>query len=194
MRFQLKNIVTFAALMSIGVLGLSVSAERSTNLTLAPEIVPVPANGPIGAVQDPNTFDTRLYFQAPDGSITELAVDGPFSSPHTNNAPGFALVPANEVLPGTAIAAILINGDIHVYFFSPAKVLSEYIWQGGWNGGPSCTFCITTSGFAASNTATLYAMVNSAAQIRVGFVSAGVPGTIVEAGMKPGGTWSLNSL
>ncbi|KAJ7072934.1 hypothetical protein C8F01DRAFT_1105751 [Mycena amicta] len=194
MHFQLKNIFAFAALTNIGVLGLSVSAERSTDLTLAPEIVPVPANGPIGAIQDPTTFDTRLYFQAPNGSITELAVSGPFSSPHTNNAPGITLVPANEVLPGTAIAAITINGDIHVYFFSPAKILSEYIWQNGWNGGPSCTSCITTSGFGASSTALLYAMGNSAGQIRVGFVSAGVPGSIVEAGFKPGGIWSLSSL
>ncbi|KAJ7235339.1 hypothetical protein C8J57DRAFT_1530769 [Mycena rebaudengoi] len=206
MHFQFKNVfvvslvhlrlgilnrqsIQLAALMNIGAFAVSIS-ERTA------QIVPVSATGSIGAIQDRMTADSRFYFQASNNSITELAVSGPFNSPHTNNAPGFTLVPANEVLMGTAIAAILINGDIHVYFFSPAKVLSEYVWVSfqGWNGGPSCTICVTRSGFAAASTGLLYAIVNSAGQIKVGFVSAGVPGTIVEAGIKPGGSWALSSL
>ncbi|KAJ6492985.1 hypothetical protein C8R45DRAFT_988547 [Mycena sanguinolenta] len=190
MQFQFKILLALAALINIGTLAVSIS-ERSA------DIVPISVTASMASVQS-SSGDTRIYFQAHDNSITELAVSGPFSSPHTNNAPGFTLVPANQVMPGSAVAAFeTTGGDIHVYFFSPAMVLSEYVWvntQGAWNGGPTCTICVTSSGFSAASIETLYAMVNSAGQIRVGFVSAGVPGTLVEAGVQTGGNWGVTSL
>jgi len=77
-------------------------------------------------------------------------------------------------------------------------VLSEYIWTNavGWSGGSSCAECLTSSGFvAAAGSEVLYAMGNPAtAELRVGFISAGAPGTISEAGHTVGGEWQLAQL
>ena len=86
--------------------------------------------------------------------------------------------------------------QIHVYFLSPANVLSEYIWNAGWQGGPSCTQCLTASNFvAAAGSQILYAMGNpDTAELRVGFVSAGAPTTLTEAVHDVGGEWQLGQL
>jgi len=72
-----------------------------------PDAVPLVPAGNIGGVQG-NNGNTRLYYQGADNSISELAVSGPFISPHSSST--MALVPAAEVLKGTPIAATTVNG------------------------------------------------------------------------------------
>ena len=100
--------IQLAALINIGALAVSIS-DRSA------DIVPISVTASMASVQD-SSGDTRIYFQASDNSITELAVSGPFSSVHTNNAPGFTLVPANQVISGSAVAAFeTTGGDVRVF-------------------------------------------------------------------------------
>jgi hypothetical protein len=84
---------------------------------------------------------------------------------------------------------------------SPTNILSEYIWTNaiGWHGGPSCTNCITRSGFVVQpGNKVLYAIANDAAgslaTLRVGFVSAGAPTTISEADFSPTKGWQVAQL
>ena len=54
--------------------------------------------------------DSRLYFQNPDNSISQLAISSSLAKPHTTNSPGDVIVPSSEVLYGTPIAATTVNG------------------------------------------------------------------------------------
>ncbi|KAJ7101948.1 hypothetical protein C8R44DRAFT_641048, partial [Mycena epipterygia] len=76
----------------------------------APEIVPLSAIGNVAAVQGTDG-DTRLYFQESDNSIQETAVSSPFNGGGHFSAT-IGLVPGNEALGGTPIAAVHLNGAI----------------------------------------------------------------------------------
>jgi hypothetical protein len=93
------------------------------------------------------------------------------------------------------------TAKIHVYFFSSANTLSEYIWSGNqWQGGSTCTKCIDVFRFPVmSGSKALYAVssgdeTNSTAAIRVGFVNASSPTTLTEAIWNPPANWSLAGL
>ncbi|KAJ7830146.1 hypothetical protein B0H14DRAFT_2243877, partial [Mycena olivaceomarginata] len=72
------------------------------------------------------------------------------------------LVPAAQVAQGTPIVAFSNSNfsEIHVYFFSPANTLSEYIWSDNqWQGGSTCTKCIDVFRFPVmSGSKALYAV------------------------------------
>ncbi|KAJ7766085.1 hypothetical protein B0H16DRAFT_1882934 [Mycena metata] len=134
-----------------------------------------------------------------DGSIWETAVSNVFFKGGNVIRPDQLIVPASEALLGTPIAAVHnAFTDVHVFFFSRNRVVSEYYWTSGtgWIGGGLCPatpaagrMCVTTSGFVAATTQFLYAMENTAsgapAKMRVGFNSAGTPGGLTEATMVP---------
>jgi hypothetical protein len=86
-----------------------------------------------------------------------------------------------------------------VYFLSHRGVLSEYRWDSGrgWSGGSGCTNCIDRAGFqVAEGSTVLYALQDpSTKALRVGFVSPGNPGTVVEAvSTNSGASWVLAPL
>ncbi|KAJ7476737.1 hypothetical protein FB451DRAFT_1243864 [Mycena latifolia] len=161
-----------------------------------PQPLAIPFGGGSASIVQNLNGDTRIYHQTADGSIWEIGATGPFVKP-TFEAQGL-LVPAAEVLPGTPIVATSVDGnfaDVHVFFFSPKLVVSEYIWTGiGWTGGSTCTKCLTANGFVAASAQYLYATENNAATaastLRVGFNGAGAPGSLTEAN-KVGGVWQL---
>ncbi|KAF8896007.1 hypothetical protein BD779DRAFT_1782262 [Infundibulicybe gibba] len=180
---------------------LSVITSTLAHVGRAADVIPLSPLGGVGAVQGDNS-DTRLYYQKSDGSINEYSVSNAFNA--GNSTANIGLVPAGQAQLGTPIVATTINGDflqeIHVYFFSPSNVLSEWIWANGigWRGGPSCTECLTTLGIAVvPGSKVLYAMGNPSTQsLRVGFESAGFPGTLAEADKAgtAGSTWQLAPL
>ncbi len=74
--------------------------------------------------------------------------------------------------------------------------MSEYIWNNegaGWQGGGTCTECLTQKGFTAlANSKLLYALqLQGGSGLRVGFVSNGVPGTLSEADSSGAGDWVI---
>ncbi|KAF7352254.1 hypothetical protein MVEN_01189100 [Mycena venus] len=159
--------------------------------------------GAIAAVQVvPSNGQTRLYFQNSDNSIQETAVTAPFVV--GNNGGSDLLVPAQQVLQGTPIAATLVDAsfsEIHVYFFSPSNILSEYIYSdaaAAWRGGASCSDCIDRLNIAVQpGSRMLYAMGSTAlsnGRLRVGFVSAETPGTVTEADYANGAGWRFTPL
>ncbi|KAJ6490097.1 hypothetical protein C8R45DRAFT_1213407 [Mycena sanguinolenta] len=162
------KLVFVIALVCSSVLALAAqrAESRSADISAAPQAVPVSAIGNVASVQGANA-DTRLFFQNGDQSISQSY----FGS-------SILLVPGNEVLSGTPIAAATVNGtaleEIHVFFLSPASILSEYIWTNdiGWHGGTSCTTCITVNKFVVQRgSKILYAMGNDVAgstRLRVG--------------------------
>lgn len=88
---------------------------------------------------------------------------------------------------------------MRVYFLSPSNILSEYyftIATGAFRGGPSCTECLTASGFVAvPGSQVFYAMEDADGIVRVGFASAGAPaGTLSEAILIPGNRWQVSQL
>ncbi|KAL0562609.1 hypothetical protein V5O48_019476, partial [Marasmius crinis-equi] len=112
-----------------------------------------------------------------------------------------------EVLSSTPLAAVA-NADLtewHLYFVSTTNTLSEYIFQqsaisptnpSGIRGGASCTDCITSEQFAvvvAKNKAlnALYQIDNGRPKLRVWFISAGQPNTVMEAGKEGDQVWQL---
>ncbi|KAF8896004.1 hypothetical protein BD779DRAFT_1466044 [Infundibulicybe gibba] len=177
---------------------LSVITSAFPHVERAAELVPLSSVGGVGAVQT-TTSDTRLYYQNSDGSISEYGITNTFSAGRRSS--NGVLVPAGQAQIGTPIVATTLGSadfkEIHVYFFSPDNILSEWIWQpGGWRGGPTCTDCLTVSKFPVSpGSKILYAMQNPSAtgSLRVGFVSAKFPGTLSEAD-KSGSGWQLAPL
>ncbi|KAJ7346099.1 hypothetical protein DFH08DRAFT_656054, partial [Mycena albidolilacea] len=106
-----------------------------------------------------------IFYQNADNSIQSAGISGPFTVGTFEGSS--LLVPANEVLRGTPIAATTLGNafqGIRVYFVSPNYTLSEYVWTGtSWVGGPSCNSCITTNQFAVQPGSTvMYAMGNAA--------------------------------
>ncbi|KAJ7722720.1 hypothetical protein B0H16DRAFT_1600015 [Mycena metata] len=171
---------------------------RSANASLSPEFRPVTFVGDVAAVVTNTAGSTHIYYQNPDNSIQETITSAPFVV-GTFEA-STAIVPADEVLCGTPIAATTISNTgfpIRVFFVSPNYILSEYAWTGtAWEGWPQCSGCITANQFAVEpGSSVLYALAGSTADVflRVGFVSAGQPGTLTEAEFT-GGKWELLSL
>ncbi|KAJ7132606.1 hypothetical protein C8R44DRAFT_871532 [Mycena epipterygia] len=175
---------------------MSASLGAPLNIT-EPKPLAIPFGGGSASINQMANGGTRIYHQVENGSIWEIAATGPFLGKPTFHAQGL-LVPANEVLYGTPIASTSVDGnfeDDHVFFFSPELIVSEYIWTGTeWIGGPSCTQCLTAQGFVAASAQYLYAAENLSAgapsTLRVGFSSAGAPGSLTEAN-KVGGVWQL---
>ncbi|KAJ3743948.1 hypothetical protein DFH05DRAFT_1399005 [Lentinula detonsa] len=171
----------------------------ASNLT-ANAIVPISGTN-MGAVELPDG-NTRVYYQdGNNGSIIQLII----SNALTEGGYRFSnvWVPPSEVRYNTPVAVSLVQSDdtfqqIHVFFFSPDNILSEYYWKGdGPTGGPDCSDCVTGSGFVGvEGSQMLYALASSATSpptLRVGFISTGSPNTITEA-VKTTGGWSLASL
>ncbi|KAF9061825.1 hypothetical protein BDP27DRAFT_1428586 [Rhodocollybia butyracea] len=139
---------------------------------LASDLSTVPISGTsMGAVQlaDGNT---RLYFQdSTTGAINAVVVSNVFT---TGQSQGVSLlVPQDEVRKPTPVAVSLIAGStglefvqLHVFFFSPDNISSEYHWNetiGIFQGGASCVTCITNEGFVGvAGSDMLYAMANNA--------------------------------
>ncbi|KAJ7131856.1 hypothetical protein C8R43DRAFT_1207096 [Mycena crocata] len=195
------KLILIATCMFNSVLGIAANAVRAAP---KPEVFPVSALGNVAAVQSIPSGDTRLWFQNVDRSISQIAASGPFTSGGRFESV-FTLVPGSEVLSGTPIAAATVNGtslqEIHLFFLSPTNILSEYIWDNfiGWHGGAGCTTCITTNQFVVqAGSKVLYVMGNDAAgntaDLRVGFVSAGAPGTFSEVNFTPAKGWQLAQL
>ncbi|THU98590.1 hypothetical protein K435DRAFT_526350 [Dendrothele bispora CBS 962.96] len=183
--------------------------RRSSDVDNAAALIPVSPVGPIAALQF--NGDTRIYYQdSVLGGIMSLAVSNAFTTGHLIALQ--QIVPANEIMFGSPIALVNLPGtsssdpfpEIHIFFVSPANILSSYIWRdsiGRFIGGSSCTECITQSGFVVQpNTKVLYALAlgsGSSLILRVGFVSAGAPSTISEAvsvGGQGSGQWVLSTL
>ncbi|KAF8896005.1 hypothetical protein BD779DRAFT_1667882 [Infundibulicybe gibba] len=194
-----RPIVTMFSKILFVLSALSVVTSALVHAERAVGFVPLSPRGGVGAIQASNS-DTRLYYQNGDGSINEISISNAFDSGHitANNT----IIPANQAQLGTPIAAITTNGDfpqgtIHVYFFSPSDILSEYIWATGigWRGGPSCTECLTTSKIAViPGSKVLYAMGNPLTRsLRVGFESTRFLGTLTEADKSGdlGSTWKV---
>ncbi|KAJ7266218.1 hypothetical protein C8J57DRAFT_1718157 [Mycena rebaudengoi] len=187
------------------VLGSVVSdrgATLSSDAVPAPHIRPVSFIGNVAVVQATDLGgDTRLFYQNADNSIQKSRINGAFNIGTFIGTS--VLVPAQEVIAGTPIAAALIGPGLHVFFVSPSNILSEYIWSnasGAWRGGPSCSDCITVNQFVVlPGSKVLYAMGNSAAGsggalLRVGFVSAGVASTLTEIDFVAGRGWQVAAI
>lgn len=76
----------------------------------APAVVPLTPMAGVAAYQSlTGSGNTRLYYQDSTGQIIKYAMVGPFSTGHTLNGGFDPLVPADEVLPCTPIAATIIG-------------------------------------------------------------------------------------
>ncbi|KAF9061820.1 hypothetical protein BDP27DRAFT_1369361 [Rhodocollybia butyracea] len=141
--------------------------------------------------------DTRVFYQdSKAGTIVQVAVSNAFNIGQFEGTN--VVVPSDEVRNNTPIAVPSPTqatfSVLRVFFFSPDNILSEYFFNGtGFEGGPTCTTCITAEGFVGvAGSQMLYALANTVT-LRVGFVSAGSPGTISEA-VNSGNGWSVASL
>ncbi|KAJ7042318.1 hypothetical protein C8F04DRAFT_98416 [Mycena alexandri] len=180
-------------------LSLTGAVHSATMNITGPHALAVPFfSGGSASINQLANGDTRIYHQVADGSIWEIVASGPFTKPALEAQT--LLVPADEVHLNSPVVATSVDGsfaDVHVFFFSPTLVVSEYIWTSGigWTGGPSCTACLTTSGFTAASAQFLYAAENLAANapstLRVGFNGAEAPGSLSELN-KVGGVWQLD--
>ncbi|KIK62164.1 hypothetical protein GYMLUDRAFT_223987 [Collybiopsis luxurians FD-317 M1] len=158
------------------------------------------------AVAVSNGFTGIFYQNSTTGDIDAVGVTNAFTEGGQLASFG-ALVPSSEVRSNSPIAlAAIISGPANVetrlVFVSPQNVLSEYIYTGatgGWQGGPTCNTCITSEGFTVvPDSEMLYVLVTEASvgatpTWRVGFISAGAPGTISEA-VNTGIGWSVGPL
>ncbi|KAJ7587579.1 hypothetical protein C8J56DRAFT_942139 [Mycena floridula] len=188
----IQALITLAFALS----GCNATAINSTSeiTERKADAIPFAAFGSVAAIQL-STGDTRIHHQKPDGSIWQAAVSGVFFQ--GKFAVDQMIVPAGEALLGTPIAST-VNGnyaDVHLFFFSPSLIVSEYMWTGTeWIGASKCPQCITSIGFLAATSQFLYAMENSItgapAKLRVGFNSAGIPGGLTEAA-QVNGVWQL---
>ncbi|KAJ6553239.1 hypothetical protein B0H19DRAFT_1263643 [Mycena capillaripes] len=184
---------------------LLVAALASAAPPVAESDFPVSFVGNIVVPQIPSG-DTRIYYQKADNRISELGVTGPFVGGGrvyiSNRDP---LIPGDEVLVGTPISCVVLGDhweEVHLFFVSPAHILSEYIWSlslNAWRGGPSCSDCIRAQGFGVQpGSQVLYATVNNAtgspALLRVAFVSSDPPDTLSEAAFTPALGWQVGQL
>ncbi|KAJ7243540.1 hypothetical protein C8J57DRAFT_1726018 [Mycena rebaudengoi] len=155
---------------------------RSANASLSLEFRPLTFVGNVAAVATNAAGSTRIYYQNPDNSIQESIINGPFVV--GTFAASTLLVPADEVLCGTPIVATTIgNNGFPIRVFFPLHF-----------GQPSQVVPV----YAYSLKMLLYALADSTPgsshPLRVGFVSAGQPGTLTEADYIPGKGWQLASL
>ncbi|KAJ7150614.1 hypothetical protein C8R46DRAFT_1229548 [Mycena filopes] len=184
-------------LLTLALTGAALAVDTETNTT-GPHPLITPFSGQTATITQLASGDTRIYYTADDGGIWQIVAHGPFNKAGSfqGNTP---LVPANEVHPCSPVVVTSVDGafaDVHVFFFSPKLVVSEYIWANGigWSGGPGCAKCLTASGFIADSATLLYAAENLApnapSMLRVGFLSPGAPGGLSELN-KVNGTWQL---
>ncbi|KAJ6569109.1 hypothetical protein B0H19DRAFT_1065884 [Mycena capillaripes] len=183
-------------------LPLVVAALASAAPLIPENNFPISFVGSITAEQA-TSGDTRIYYQNPDNSINELSVSGPFVSGQLYR--NEFRIPAAQVLAGTPISSAQFGtefDELHVFFVSPGHILSEWIWSsalGLWQSGPTCSNCITASGFVVQpGSQILYAIANTAAGspalLRVAFISGGAPDTLSEASFTAANGWQLGQL
>ncbi|KIK61060.1 hypothetical protein GYMLUDRAFT_96807 [Collybiopsis luxurians FD-317 M1] len=194
-------------LLSVSTLFLSVFAliTHSESLTTNSAAF-IPISGNTMAAAEIPSGDSRIYYQdSTNNSIIELVVSNAFNVGQLEQSG--VLVPPSEVRSNSPIAAALVTSvsdpwqELHVFFFSPENVLSEYYIKTApnavWHGGPNCNDCLTNEGFVGlAGNQMLYAMGSSATSpptLRVGFASTGAPNTISEA-VNNGDGWSVASL
>ncbi|KAJ6553269.1 hypothetical protein B0H19DRAFT_1263669 [Mycena capillaripes] len=184
-------------------LPLMIAALASAAPPVAENIFPVSFLGSI-VVPQIASGDTRVYYQHADNSIGELSVTGPFVGGSVYN--NISLISADQVLAGTPISCALLSGDdwdeLHIFFISPAHILSEWIWSAmlnSWRGGLTCIDCITVNAFVVQpGSQILYATSNNTprgpALFRIAFISAGAPNTLSEASFTTARGWQLDQL
>ncbi|KAF9061824.1 hypothetical protein BDP27DRAFT_1192347, partial [Rhodocollybia butyracea] len=110
------------------------------------------------------TGDTRIYYQdTSDENIVQIAVSNAFTIGQFRSMG--AVIPSDEVRYNTPIAVASPTQDaflLHIFFFSPDNVLSEYHWNqtaNAFQGGPTCDTCVTNEGFVGvAGSQMLYAM------------------------------------
>jgi hypothetical protein len=151
--------------------------------------------------------DTRIFYQdasdsSTNGAILQIAVTNDFAT-GSFEAEGL-VVPADEVRQNSPVAVSYLSGDeyeeIHVAFFSPDNILSEYYYTAGigFQGGANCTTCVTSKGFVgAAGSQMLYALATTGTSppiLRFGFVAdSGDSNTISEA-INDGSGWIVSTL
>ncbi|EGN92538.1 hypothetical protein SERLA73DRAFT_190871 [Serpula lacrymans var. lacrymans S7.3] len=118
---------------------------------------------------------TRVYYQNVDGRIHELAGNGPLSSGYKDDV----LAVAENPRVNTPIAVTTWNDfqQIRVYYINERNEVIEAVYasQTGWVPGAQ------NIGAAVPGSGLLWAVVDPAVGIRVGYQSVYAPGTITEA-------------
>ncbi|KAL0567138.1 hypothetical protein V5O48_014850 [Marasmius crinis-equi] len=191
----------FKTLTVLGLLGASIVNAGPILQPLAYSVAPLATIAGIQAASG----DSRMFYQKPDGSIWMTCVSGHWTSGHTTC--DSQIVPAGQALSTTPLTAVNTPDmtEWHLYFVTPTNTLAEYIFQSsamtatnpsGVRGGPSCTDCITTEQFAVVSTKNkvlnaLYQIDNDQPKLRVWFISAGQPNTVMEAGKQGDQVWQL---
>ncbi|KAF9061827.1 hypothetical protein BDP27DRAFT_1428588 [Rhodocollybia butyracea] len=164
--------------LAIPLLATALASDLSTDSTNSV----VPVSGKVMVAAQATSGDTRIYYQANNGSIVQIAVSnaftvGQFESTHIE-------VPPDEVRYNTLLLSQLppklpSSWSLHIFFFSPDNILSEYFFNGSsFEGGPTCATCITNEGFVGAEGSQMLA---------------GSPETISEA-VNTGSGWSVASL
>ncbi|KAJ7107492.1 hypothetical protein C8R44DRAFT_744680 [Mycena epipterygia] len=77
-------------LCSSAVASATAAASTSRNGIAAPEVVPVSAVGNVAAIQGTVLGDTHLFFQNPDNSVEEFAMNSPLTAGAISKAVVFA--------------------------------------------------------------------------------------------------------
>jgi len=197
--------ISKALLMLPLFLSLTLAAPSDSPTTRSANTV-IPITGTNMGAVSLSDGNTRVYYQdATNGTIIQLVISNDFEIGVWENSA--LIVPADEVRQNSPIAVSLLSNaagfeQIRLGFFSPDNVLSEYIWEaevtGGFQGGPTCTDCVTNKGFVgAAGSQMLYALETSGTSppvIRYGFVlDSGDSNTISEA-VNTGSGWTVATL
>jgi len=166
----------------------------------AATLVPFEPVGGIAAIQRTDGI-ADIFYQQPDGSIWRRGVNHPFDTASDTND-NVQIIPADEVGLGTPIAVAQVEGalftEVHVVYFSPTNVLSEAIWTATINtyrSGAACAECLThQNAVVEAGSKMLYVMLNQENKtLRVGFQSAGAPGTVSELDNETG-NWNVATM
>ncbi|THV04309.1 hypothetical protein K435DRAFT_835424 [Dendrothele bispora CBS 962.96] len=187
----------FSTLLKDAVIAIALGAA----VEAAPNVFPVDAVGDVTAVRDETgTGATRIFYQDRNGTINRLCISSAPSQGGSQTCLDTTtrdVVPANEVLFGTPLAAMtVVNsagqfGGSHVYFVKPDHTLGEFIANHNPTHGPGCVECIDREGYqVVPGSQVLYAIGTTSSKTfrrRVGFVSPGQPNTITEA------TWNIDT-
>ncbi|KAG7095599.1 hypothetical protein E1B28_006329 [Marasmius oreades] len=189
---------------ALSVLSLVVAGVVNAGLVPRPLAYSVAPIADIASIQSSNA-DSRMFYQKSDGSIWQICVSGHWVNGRTTC--DSQIVPRTEALLNTPLTAVA-SPDLtewHLFFLSPTNTLSEYIFQqsaisttnpSGIRGGTSCTDCITPEQFVVLSTrnralSAMYQIDNDEPKLRVWFVSAGQPNTVMEAGKQGNQVWQL---
>ncbi|KAE9408954.1 hypothetical protein BT96DRAFT_970411 [Gymnopus androsaceus JB14] len=174
--------ISKALLMLPLFLSLTLAAPSDIPTTRSANTV-IPITGTNMGAVSLSDGNTRVYYQdATNGTIIQLVISNDFE-----------IVPADEVRQNSPIAVSLLSN---------AAGFEQYIWEaevtGGFQGGPTCTDCVTNKGFVgAAGSQMLYALATSGTSppvIRYGFVlDSGDSNTISEA-INTGSGWTVATL